>query len=90
MSDAKKTKKNASAAAVASGEHQRSDQSVSIVVDKEEEDEDQKNTKVSISSTFYEQLFILKCFSKIFFLLQLGFVIFSKRKLAQKMLRKCW
>jgi len=45
--------------------------------------------QVSISPTFYEQLFCAKVFCKAFLLLQFGFVIFCKIILSQKLLLKC-
>ena len=46
--------------------------------------------QVSISPTFYEQLFVGKCFSHLLCAYSLGLSFFDARKLAQKLLIKCW
>jgi len=46
--------------------------------------------KVSILSTFYEQLFGTKVLCKAFLYLLFDFVLFGKRILAQKLLVKSW
>ena len=46
--------------------------------------------QVSISPTFYEQLFRTKVFWAAFLYLRLRFVFFGARILAQKLLVKCW
>ena len=44
----------------------------------------------SISPAFYEQLFVRKSFELLFCAYVLGLYFFGKRKLAQKLLIKCW
>jgi len=46
--------------------------------------------KVSISPTFYEQFFCTNVFCKAFLSIQIGFVNFGKRMLAQNLLVKFW
>ena len=47
-------------------------------------------SQVSISPTFYEQLFRTQVFRAAILYLQLRFVFFGKRKSAQKLFVKCW
>ena len=46
--------------------------------------------QVSISPTFYKQLFCSKMFCAAFLCLQFGFVIFGQKELAQKLCINCW
>ena len=46
--------------------------------------------KVSISPTFYEQLFRTKDFKAAFLYLHCWFKLFGERKLAKKLFLKCW
>ncbi len=46
--------------------------------------------QVSISSTFYEQLFVQKCFAQLFSNYSLALWLFGQRISAQKLLVKCW
>ena len=50
----------------------------------------QQLRQVSISQTFYEQLFCAIEFCTAYMYVQFRFVIFCQRKFAQKLLVKCW
>jgi hypothetical protein len=52
----------------------------------------QQQHQVSVSATFYELLFVRKCFGAAFLYLQFGFLFlfFCKRISVQKLLVKCW